>query len=116
MHTSKLFRWAAIGCLGLGFWTAAGADKAQAADHGDAPLMASDVGADMADTYFFMGDNRDNSGDSRSNRDLGLVHKRFLIGKAEIVLFSLNIQAHPEDLYFWAYWNPFRWGRFVKIL
>ncbi|MAW51380.1 MAG: signal peptidase I [Geminicoccus sp.] len=69
-----------------------------------------------ADTYFFMGDNRDNSGDSRSNRDLGLVHKRFLIGKAEIVLFSLNIQAHPEDLYFWAYWNPFRWGRFVKIL
>ena len=68
------------------------------------------------DHLFFMGDNRDNSGDSRSNRDLGLVHKRFLIGKAEIVLFSLNIQAHPEDLYFWAYWNPFRWGRFVKIL
>ena len=54
MHTSKLLRWAAIGCLGLGVWTAAGADKAQAADHGDAPFMVSDVGADMADTYFFM--------------------------------------------------------------
>lgn len=69
-----------------------------------------------ADSYFFLGDNRDNSGDSRSNRDLGLVNKRYLIGKAELVLFSLNIQAHPEDTYFWAYWNPFRWGRFLKLL
>lgn len=69
-----------------------------------------------ADSFFFMGDNRDNSGDSRSNRELGLVHKRFLIGRADAVLFSLNVQAHPEHHYFWAYWNPFRWGRFLKML
>lgn len=69
-----------------------------------------------ADSYFFIGDNRDNSGDSRSNRDLGLVHKRFLIGRAEFVMFSLNIQYHPEQRYFWVYWNPFRWGRFFKLL
>ena len=69
-----------------------------------------------ANSYFFIGDNRDNSGDSRSNRDLGLVHKRFLIGRAEFVMFSLNIQAHPERRYFWVYWNPFRWGRFFKML
>ena len=69
-----------------------------------------------ADHFFFIGDNRDNSGDSRSNRDLGLVHKRFLIGRAEVVLFSLNVQSHPGRQYFWAYWNPFRWGRFFKFL
>ena len=69
-----------------------------------------------ADSYFFIGDNRDNSGDSRSNRDLGLVHKRFLIGRAEFVLFSLNIQSHPGRQYFWVYWNPFRWGRFFNLL
>ncbi len=69
-----------------------------------------------ADTYFFLGDNRDNSTDSRSNTALGVVHERFLIGRAEAVLFSLNVQAHPIDGYFWAYWNPFRWDRFIKLI
>ena len=45
-----------------------------------------------------------------------MVHQRFLIGRAEAVLFSLNVQAHPTDGYFWAYWNPFRWDRFVKLI
>ena len=60
MHNSKLMRWAASGCLALGVWATAGAFAAQAADHGDAPLMASDAGADMADTYFFMDPRRKN--------------------------------------------------------
>lgn len=38
---------------------------------------------------FFMGDNRDNSGDSRNPRDLGPVPSIYLIGRAEILLFSL---------------------------
>ena len=66
--------------------------------------------------YYFLGDNRDNSSDSRSNAELGVVHQRFLIGRAEAVLFSLNVQAHPTDGYFWAYWNPFRWDRFIKLI
>ncbi len=69
-----------------------------------------------AETYFSLGDNRDNSSDSRSNAELGVVHQRFLIGRAEAVLFSLNVQAHPTDGYFWAYWNPFRWDRFIKLI
>ncbi len=60
MHNSKLMRWAASGCLVLGAWATAGVFAAQAADHGDAPLMASDAGADMADTYFFMDPRRKN--------------------------------------------------------
>jgi signal peptidase I len=69
-----------------------------------------------ADSYFFMGDNRDNSADSRSSTDLGVVHKRFLIGRAEVVLFSLNVRAQRGRGYSWAYWNPFRWGRFLKLI
>ena len=60
MHIVKLLRWAATCCLAAGVWTTAGLDAATAADHGDAPLMASDVGADMADTYFFMDPRRKN--------------------------------------------------------
>lgn len=60
MHRLKTLRWVASCCLAMGAWMGAGADQAQAADHGDAPLMASDAGADMADTYFFMDPRRKN--------------------------------------------------------
>jgi len=39
------------------------------------------------DHYFFMGDNRDNSQDSRSIQKVGYVHKDLIIGKATIKLF-----------------------------
>ncbi len=60
MHKKTFLRGAAACCLALGAWLAPGADIAEAADHGDAPLMASDAGADMADTYFFMDPRRKN--------------------------------------------------------
>ena len=60
MNKFTFMRWAAAGCLTLGAWTMTGGAPAQAADHGDAPLMASDAGADMADTYFFMDPRRKN--------------------------------------------------------
>ena len=69
-----------------------------------------------ADSYFFMGDNRDNSADSRSSSELGVVHKRFLIGRAEAVLFSLNFRAKPGRGYALAWWNPLRWGRFLRLI
>ena len=48
--------------------------------------------------YFMMGDNRDNSDDSRAN--VGYVPAEDLVGKAEFVFFSIDL---PED--WWAIWK-----------
>jgi signal peptidase I len=57
--------------------------------------------------YFMMGDNRDNSIDSRveQSQGVGLVPAENLIGKAEIILFSWSPGA--------SLWNPVSW--FSKI-
>ena len=62
--------------------------------------------------FFFMGDNRDNSQDSRfsPNRGgIGLVHQDFLIGRADRVLFS---SSGSSMLAFWTW----RSDRFLKGL
>ena len=58
--------------------------------------------------YFMMGDNRDNSRDSRTTA-VGMVPAENLIGRAERLFFSHNSSAH-----FWEIWKwPFaiRYGR-----
>ncbi|WP_292098189.1 signal peptidase I [Brevundimonas sp.] len=57
--------------------------------------------------YFMIGDNRDNSQDSRYDRSAGVgyVPAENLIGKAEIILFSWSPGA--------SLWNPVSW--FSKI-
>jgi len=63
--------------------------------------------------YFFMGDNRDNSQDSRT-KNVGFVPEENLVGKAEFLFFSLD-----EDAHFWQFWKwpkAVRWQRlFTKI-
>ena len=67
--------------------------------------------------YFMMGDNRDNSVDSRYAQDangVGLVPAENLIGKAEVILFSWSPGA--------SLWNPVSWfskvrpSRFFTVL
>lgn len=65
------------------------------------------------DHLFFMGDNRDNSSDSRS-ASLGFVHRKYVMGRAQFVLFSLNIEQTSNRRNKWNRGNPFRWGRFFK--
>lgn len=50
--------------------------------------------------YFMMGDNRDNSTDSRYLDEVGFVPEENLIGRAEIIFFSMK-----DDTHFWEVWN-----------
>ncbi len=58
--------------------------------------------------YFFMGDNRDNSNDSRA--DVGFVPREHLLGKVWFVWYSHNYYA--PMLAIWTWGNKMRWGRF----
>jgi signal peptidase I len=63
--------------------------------------------------YFFMGDNRDNSQDSRfpqSVGGVGFVPEEFLIGRADRIMFS---SAGRSMLYFWT-WRPDRFFKAVE--
>jgi signal peptidase I len=67
------------------------------------------------DDYFMMGDNRDNSTDSRvspKRGGVGFVPFENLVGRAEIVFFS--IKEDESALQFWRWPVSLRWDRFFK--
>ena len=67
--------------------------------------------------YFMMGDNRDNSTDSRVPEDrqgVGYVPLENIVGKAQLIFFSVY-----EGERAWEFWRwPFsvRWGRLFTIV
>ena len=62
--------------------------------------------------YFMMGDNRDNSLDSRF--DVGFVPVENFVGRAKFVFFSVRDDAHP--LAFWRWLTTMRAERFFTGL
>lgn len=65
-----------------------------------------------ADHYFYLGDNRDNSGDSRfaaNGGGVGFVHEDLIVGRADRILFS---SAGRRILFFWTW----RKDRFFKAV
>jgi signal peptidase I len=62
--------------------------------------------------YFMMGDNRDNSLDSRF--DVGFVPAENFVGRAKFVFFSVRDGAHP--LAFWRWLDTIRTERFFTGL
>ena len=68
--------------------------------------------------YFMMGDNRDNSTDSRASWGVGNVPYENLIGRAEIIFFSAAVDE-PDAFRWLSPWTwPFdiRWDRFFKLV
>ncbi|ADJ24040.1 MAG: signal peptidase I [Hyphomicrobium denitrificans] len=71
--------------------------------------------------YFMMGDNRDNSTDSRvqsSRYGVGFVPYENFIGRAEIIFFSADVDE-PDAFRWWSPWTwPFdiRWNRFFHLV
>jgi signal peptidase I len=62
--------------------------------------------------YFAMGDNRDNSQDSRILNDVGYIPAENLIGRAEIIFFSID----GEILRLWEWPFTVRLGRLFQLL
>ena len=64
--------------------------------------------------YFMMGDNRDNSTDSRVLSQVGYVPYDNLVGRAEILFFSIEEGAHAWEIWAWP-WSV-RWGRIFSLV
>ena len=65
------------------------------------------------DYYFFLGDNRDCSKDSRFLSSVGYVHKDNLVGKAQFIFFSSD-RSIGSIFAFWKWKNSIRIDRFFK--
>jgi signal peptidase I len=64
--------------------------------------------------FFMMGDNRDNSTDSRFLSEVGYVPFVNLVGRAQIIFFSID-----EDASFWQLWKwptDVRWSRILEVV
>jgi signal peptidase I len=64
--------------------------------------------------FFMMGDNRDNSTDSRFLSQVGYVPAENLIGRAQMIFFSIAEGEHA-----WMFWRwpvAVRWARLFKIV
>jgi len=64
--------------------------------------------------YFMMGDNRDNSTDSRVLNQVGYVPFQNLIGRAQVIFFSVEEGERAWEIWRWP-WTV-RWSRLFKIV
>jgi len=80
----------------------------------DYPLDNTNIYVVPPGHYFVMGDNRDNSQDSRVSELVGFVPFENIVGRADFLFFSVNGKASFFEVWKWP--GAIRYDRFFKSL
>jgi len=81
--------------------------------HSDNTLKNTDLFVVPKNHFFFMGDNRDCSKDSRYLTSVGYVNFNNLVGKANMIFLSNDVKE-GHLIQFWKWNNSIRFNRFFK--